>query len=86
VLKFMSAALAMAGLSGCDAVPEGKLVPGVRASENIIPGLPNYYAATHVLDMPQASSSSTRWAGSETLLRIRSLAVYIIGALESRAG
>jgi hypothetical protein len=50
VLKFMSAALAMAGLSGCDAVPEGKFIPGVRASENIIPGLPNDYATTHVLD------------------------------------
>ena len=43
VLKFMSAALAMAGLSGCDSVPEGKLIPGVRASENIIPGLPKSF-------------------------------------------
>jgi len=50
VLKLMSAAFAMAGLGGCDGAPEGKLIPAVKAPENIVPGLPNYYATAHVLD------------------------------------
>ncbi|HUI22310.1 MAG TPA: TAT-variant-translocated molybdopterin oxidoreductase [Methylocella sp.] len=50
VLKLMSAALAMAGLGGCDMGPEGNLIPAVKAPESIIPALPNYYATAHVLD------------------------------------
>lgn len=50
VLKLMSAALAMAGLGGCDAAPEGNLIPAVKVPESIIPALPHYYATAHVLD------------------------------------
>lgn len=50
VLKLISAALAMAGLGGCGAAPEGDLIPAVRVPPSIIPALPNYYATAHVLD------------------------------------
>jgi molybdopterin-containing oxidoreductase family iron-sulfur binding subunit len=49
-LKLMSAALAMAGLSGCDlGAPEGVLIPAVRAPAEIIPGLPNFYSTANLL-------------------------------------
>ncbi len=46
----MSAALAMAGLAGCDlGAPEGVLIPAVRAPAEIIPGLPNFYSTASLL-------------------------------------
>ncbi len=51
VLKIMSAALAAAGVGGCDwGAPAGQLVPAVKAPPGIIPGLPNFYATAHVRD------------------------------------
>ena len=39
-LKLMSASLALGGLSGCTIQPSEKIVPQVRAPENVIPGKP----------------------------------------------
>ena len=43
-LQLMGASLALAGISGCTRQPEEKIVPYVRAPENIVPGEPLYYA------------------------------------------
>ena len=43
-LKLMSASLAFGGLTNCTIQPEEKIVPWVRAPENLIPGKPIFYA------------------------------------------
>ena len=43
-LKLMGASLAFGGLSGCTIQPEEKIVPWVRAPENMLPGRPLMYA------------------------------------------
>ncbi len=43
-LKLMSASLAFGGLSACTVQPPEKIVPYVRAPENMIPGSPLFYA------------------------------------------
>jgi len=44
-LSLMGASIALAGLSACRR-PVEKIVPYVKAPEEIIPGIPNYYATT----------------------------------------
>ncbi|MGH9717995.1 MAG: TAT-variant-translocated molybdopterin oxidoreductase [Candidatus Acidiferrales bacterium] len=44
VLKLMAASAAMAGLSACTKLPQEKIVPYVRPPEEIIPGVPLFYA------------------------------------------
>ena len=44
LLKVMGASLAMAGAAACTKMPEETIVPYVRQPENIIPGLPMFYA------------------------------------------
>ncbi|MDA2935054.1 TAT-variant-translocated molybdopterin oxidoreductase [Acidobacteria bacterium AH-259-D05] len=48
VLKLMGASFALAGLASCRR-PEEKIVPYVSAPENVIPGIPKYYATTMCL-------------------------------------
>ena len=48
VLKWMAASAALAGLSGCTKMPDQKIVPYVRAPEEIIPGKPLFYATSFV--------------------------------------
>ncbi len=43
-LRLMAASLAMAGLGACVKQPSGRIVPYVRAPEEIVPGKPLYYA------------------------------------------
>lgn len=43
-VKLMGAALALAGLSGCAFQPQEKLVPYVKAPEEMVPGIPLFYA------------------------------------------
>ena len=43
-LKLMGASLALGGLGGCTIQPEEKIVPWVRAPENMLPGRPLMYA------------------------------------------
>ena len=43
-LKVMGASLAFGGLTNCTIQPEEKIVPWVRAPENVIPGKPLYFA------------------------------------------
>ena len=43
-LKVMGASLAFGGLTNCTIQPEEKIVPWVRAPENMIPGKPLYFA------------------------------------------
>ncbi len=51
VLRLMGAALAMGGLAGCySGEPSGHLIPAVKVSPNIVPGLPNHYATAHLLN------------------------------------
>ncbi|MEJ5171108.1 MAG: TAT-variant-translocated molybdopterin oxidoreductase, partial [Fimbriimonadales bacterium] len=52
-LKVMGASLALAGLSGCRFLPKEKIVPYVRAPEEVVPGKPTFYATA----MPFAGSS-----------------------------
>ena len=44
LLKVMGASLAMAGAAGCTKLPLESIVPYVRQPENIVPGLPMFYA------------------------------------------
>ena len=44
MLKLMGASLALAGLSGCTRQPNEKIVPYVRAPEQIVPGKPLFFA------------------------------------------
>ncbi|MEO5935739.1 MAG: TAT-variant-translocated molybdopterin oxidoreductase [Terriglobales bacterium] len=43
-LKLMSASLALAGLSACTKQPDETIVPYVQQPEDLIPGVPQYYA------------------------------------------
>lgn len=43
-LKLMGASLALAGLTGCTTAPPQKIVPYVRAPENVVPGKPLFFA------------------------------------------
>lgn len=43
-LSLMAASMALAGLTGCKATPPEKIVPYVRAPEEILPGKPLYFA------------------------------------------
>jgi MoCo/4Fe-4S cofactor protein with predicted Tat translocation signal len=45
-LKLMAASAAMAGLSACTKLPQEKIVPYVRPPEEIVPGVPMYYATS----------------------------------------
>jgi molybdopterin-containing oxidoreductase family iron-sulfur binding subunit len=44
LLKLMAASAALAGLTGCTKLPTQKIVPYVRAPEEIVPGRPLFYA------------------------------------------
>jgi MoCo/4Fe-4S cofactor protein with predicted Tat translocation signal len=48
-LKTMGASLALAGLTGCTRMPLTEIVPYVRQPENVVPGLPKYYATAFTL-------------------------------------
>ena len=43
-LKIMGASMALAGITGCTRQPEEKIVPYVKAPEDMIPGRPMYFA------------------------------------------
>ena len=43
-LKLMGASLALAGLSACTSQPDDRIVPYVKAPEEIVPGKPLYFA------------------------------------------
>ncbi len=47
-LKLMGASFALGGLSACTIQPQEKIVPQVRAPEEIVPGKPLFYATAHV--------------------------------------
>ncbi len=49
-LTLMGASMALAGLMGCRR-PVEKIVPYVKAPENVIPGVPKYYATTMPLGL-----------------------------------
>ena len=44
LLKVMAASLAMAGAAACTKQPKETIVPYVRQPENVIPGVPLFYA------------------------------------------
>ena len=48
VLKLMAASAALSGLTACTKLPAQKIVPYVRAPEEIIPGKPLFYATSMV--------------------------------------
>ncbi|QEA39572.1 4Fe-4S dicluster domain-containing protein [Pistricoccus aurantiacus] len=50
VLKLMAASLALGGLTACDSQPQERLVPYVNLPEGLVPGMPRYYATSHLID------------------------------------
>src|SRR5437016_11251080 len=48
VLKLMAASAALSGLTACTKLPTEKIVPYVRAPEEVIPGRPLFYATSMV--------------------------------------
>lgn len=48
-LKVMGASLALGGLTGCVKQPEEKIVPYVKAPEDLVPGKPRYYATAFTM-------------------------------------
>ena len=46
-LKLMGASFALGGLSACTIQPQEKIVPQVRAPEELIPGKPSYFASAY---------------------------------------
>src|SRR6202163_5079009 len=48
-LRLMGASLAMAGMTGCTKLPLQEIVPYVRQPEQLIPGVPMYYATAFTL-------------------------------------
>ncbi|MGC8667732.1 MAG: TAT-variant-translocated molybdopterin oxidoreductase [Chthonomonadales bacterium] len=48
-LTLMGSSIALAGLSGCRFLPAEKIVPYVQAPEDLIPGVPVYYATAAVI-------------------------------------
>ena len=48
LLKYMGASMALAGLAGCRSVflPQDKVIPYVKQPEELVPGVPLYYATT----------------------------------------
>ena len=53
-LKLMGASLALAGVTGCTRIPDEKLVPYVKAPEEVIPGRPLFFATA----MPFAGAAT----------------------------
>jgi molybdopterin-containing oxidoreductase family iron-sulfur binding subunit len=53
-LKLMGASLALAGASACTRIPQEKIVPYVRAPEEVVPGRPLFYATA----MPFAGAAT----------------------------
>jgi MoCo/4Fe-4S cofactor protein with predicted Tat translocation signal len=48
-LQLMGASLALAGMTGCTKLPLQEIVPYVRQPEQVIPGVPMYYATAFTL-------------------------------------
>jgi MoCo/4Fe-4S cofactor protein with predicted Tat translocation signal len=48
-LQLMGASLAMAGMTGCTKLPLQEIVPYVRQPEQVVPGVPVYYATAFTL-------------------------------------
>ena len=48
-LQLMGASLAMAGMTACTKLPLQEIVPYVRQPEQVIPGVPMYYATAFTL-------------------------------------
>ncbi len=48
-LRLMGASLAMAGMTGCTKLPLESIVPYVRQPEEVIPGIPMFYATAFTL-------------------------------------
>src|SRR3954470_8817801 len=53
LLKLMAASAALCGLSGCTKLPNEKILPYVKAPEEIVPGKPLFYATS----MPDRGSA-----------------------------
>ena len=47
LLTLMGASIALAGLTGCVKQPTEKIYPYVRAPEELVPGVPLFYATAH---------------------------------------
>ena len=49
ILTLMGASIALAGLTGCVRQPTEKIFPYVKAPEELVPGVPLYYATAHLM-------------------------------------
>jgi molybdopterin-containing oxidoreductase family iron-sulfur binding subunit len=67
-LKLMGASLLLAGLSACDESKSGQAMPYVTQPDDIIPGVPRYYATGVVFDGYVQPVVATTYTGRPTKL------------------
>lgn len=48
-MSLMGASMALAGMTGCVRRPEEHILPYAKAPEDVLPGIPNYYASSYAL-------------------------------------
>jgi MoCo/4Fe-4S cofactor protein with predicted Tat translocation signal len=65
-LKVMGASLALAGLAGCRYQRQEKIIPFVKAPEDVIPGKPLQYATAHTLGTDTIGLLVTSYEGRPT--------------------
>jgi MoCo/4Fe-4S cofactor protein with predicted Tat translocation signal len=85
VIKFMTAAIAMSGLGGCDWAPWGTLIPAVKIAPNIVPGLPNTYATAHLLNGYAAGMTVKHFMGRPIKVEGNPLHPASLGATDAFA-
>ena len=67
-LKLMGASLLLAGLGGCDQTNSDQALPYVNQPENLVPGVPAYYATSIVFEGYAQPVIATTYAGRPTKL------------------
>ncbi|HSI71932.1 MAG TPA: TAT-variant-translocated molybdopterin oxidoreductase [Fimbriimonas sp.] len=85
MLKFMGASMALAGLTGCRGyfMPQDKVVPYVKAPEEMVPGIPLFYASSVMLGAYATGVLVEQHEGRPTRLEGNPLHPASLGALDA---